>query len=83
MYRWVPLRERSRSLSLVYSGMFLGSMVGLTLSPQVRGGQSYFRAIIPSSLTAWRFVDCGHMFWGKVDVPTQNWVLRAYDFCSF
>lgn len=34
--RWVPVRERSRSLSLVYSGMYTGSMLGLALSPQVR-----------------------------------------------
>lgn len=35
--RWVPVRERSRSLSLVYSGMYTGSMLGLALSPQVMG----------------------------------------------
>ncbi len=34
--RWVPVRERSRSLSLVYSGMYTGSMLGLAVSPQVR-----------------------------------------------
>ena len=33
--RWVPVRERSRSLSLVYSGMYTGSMLGLALSPQM------------------------------------------------
>ena len=33
---WVPVKERSRSLALVYSGMFLGSILGLSLSPQVR-----------------------------------------------
>lgn len=31
--RWVPGAERSRSLSLVYSGMYLGSVVGLWLCP--------------------------------------------------
>ena len=31
--RWVPVRERSRSLAFVYSGMFLGSICGLALSP--------------------------------------------------
>jgi MFS family permease len=31
--RWVPVAERSRSLSLVYSGMFIGSILGLALSP--------------------------------------------------
>ena len=31
--RWVPVRERSRSLSLVYSGMYLGSVTGLAFSP--------------------------------------------------
>ena len=36
--RWVPVRERSRSLSLVYSGMYTGSMLGLAMSPQVGGG---------------------------------------------
>jgi ACS family sodium-dependent inorganic phosphate cotransporter len=33
--RWVPVAERSRSLALVYSGMFVGSIVGLALSPQL------------------------------------------------
>lgn len=31
--RWVPVQERSRSLSLVYSGMYMGSVFGLLLSP--------------------------------------------------
>ena len=30
---WVPVRERSRSIALVYSGMYLGSILGLGLSP--------------------------------------------------
>ncbi|GAX83160.1 hypothetical protein CEUSTIGMA_g10586.t1 [Chlamydomonas eustigma] len=33
--RWVPVKERSRSLALVYSGMFLGSILGLSLSPHM------------------------------------------------
>ncbi|KAL6747732.1 sodium-dependent phosphate transport protein 1, chloroplastic [Haematococcus lacustris] len=33
--RWVPVKERSRSLALVYSGMFLGSAIGLCLSPKM------------------------------------------------
>lgn len=31
--KWVPESERSRSLSLTYSGMYLGSVVGLWLCP--------------------------------------------------
>ena len=31
--KWVPVSERSRSLGLVYSGMYLGSVIGLALSP--------------------------------------------------
>jgi MFS transporter, ACS family, solute carrier family 17 (sodium-dependent inorganic phosphate cotransporter), other len=31
--KWVPVSERSRSLSLVYSGMYLGSVTGLAFSP--------------------------------------------------
>lgn len=31
--KWVPEKERSRSLSLTYSGMYLGSVVGLWLCP--------------------------------------------------
>jgi len=31
--KWIPVSERSRSLSLVYSGMYLGSVVGLAFSP--------------------------------------------------
>jgi MFS transporter, ACS family, solute carrier family 17 (sodium-dependent inorganic phosphate cotransporter), other len=33
--RWVPVRERSRSLSLVYSGMYTGSVMGLAVSPHM------------------------------------------------
>ena len=33
--RWVPVGERSRSLALVYSGMYSGSIAGLALSPQM------------------------------------------------
>eukprot|EP00877_Chromochloris_zofingiensis_P007547 jgi/Chrzof1/3045/Cz12g09150.t1 len=33
--KWVPVRERSRSLALVYSGMFIGSILGLALSPHM------------------------------------------------
>lgn len=31
--KWVPESERSRSLSLTYSGMYLGSVIGLWLCP--------------------------------------------------
>ncbi|KAI3800533.1 hypothetical protein L1987_28624 [Smallanthus sonchifolius] len=31
--KWIPVSERSRSLAMVYSGMYLGSVVGLALSP--------------------------------------------------
>ena len=33
--RWVPVQERSRSLALVYSGMYTGSILGLALSPHM------------------------------------------------
>eukprot|EP00887_Chlorella_sp_A99_P000918 scaffold5.g918.t1 len=33
--KWVPVKERSRSLSLVYSGMYSGSTLGLALSPHM------------------------------------------------
>lgn len=31
--KWIPVSERSRSLALVYSGMYLGSVAGLAVSP--------------------------------------------------
>ena len=31
--KWIPVSERSRSLALVYSGMYLGSVTGLSFSP--------------------------------------------------
>ncbi|KAF5946236.1 hypothetical protein HYC85_016464 [Camellia sinensis] len=31
--KWIPVPERSRSLALVYSGMYLGSVTGLAFSP--------------------------------------------------
>lgn len=33
--RWIPVKERSRSLALVYSGMYTGSVLGLGISPQM------------------------------------------------
>ena len=33
--RWVPMKERSRSLALVYSGMYTGSILGLAASPHM------------------------------------------------
>ncbi len=33
--KWVPVRERSRSLALVYSGMYTGSVLGLACSPHM------------------------------------------------
>lgn len=31
--KWIPVSERSRSLALVYTGMYLGSVTGLAFSP--------------------------------------------------
>lgn len=33
--KWIPVSERSRSLALVYSGMYLGSVIGLAVSPSL------------------------------------------------
>uniref|UniRef100_A0A7S3UAN0 Major facilitator superfamily (MFS) profile domain-containing protein n=1 Tax=Picocystis salinarum TaxID=88271 RepID=A0A7S3UAN0_9CHLO len=33
--KWMPKKERSRSLSLVYSGMYTGSVLGLAFSPSM------------------------------------------------
>ncbi|RZC57272.1 hypothetical protein C5167_004579 [Papaver somniferum] len=33
--KWIPVNERSRSLALVYSGMYLGSVTGLGFSPML------------------------------------------------
>ncbi len=33
--RWVPVKERSRSLAVVYSGQYCGSIIGLALSPSM------------------------------------------------
>ncbi|XP_019188601.1 PREDICTED: sodium-dependent phosphate transport protein 1, chloroplastic [Ipomoea nil] len=33
--KWVPVSERSRSLAMVYSGMYLGSVTGLAFSPML------------------------------------------------
>ena len=33
--RWIPVQERSRSLAFVYSGMFVGSILGLAISPHL------------------------------------------------
>ena len=33
--RWVPPKERARSLALVHSGLYAGSMVGLAIAPHM------------------------------------------------
>lgn len=33
--KWVPSGERSRSLALIYSGMYFGSVIGLLLCPKM------------------------------------------------
>ena len=33
--KWIPVKERSRSLALVYSGMYTGSVLGLAVSPNM------------------------------------------------
>ena len=48
--RWVPVQERSRSLALVYSGMYTGSILGLALSPhmiEVRAVHASGKLLIP------------------------------------
>lgn len=35
--KWIPTKERSRSLAFVYSGMFVGSIIGLGASPHIVG----------------------------------------------
>ena len=35
LFRWVPVQERSRSLALVYSGMYTGSVLGLAAAPHL------------------------------------------------
>lgn len=39
--RWVPASERSRSLALVYSGMYVGSTLGLGASPGLIAAQGW------------------------------------------
>jgi hypothetical protein len=46
--RWVPVQERSRSLALVYSGMYTGSILGLALSPHMIEA----RACMPARMLA-------------------------------
>lgn len=31
--KWIPVSERSRALALVYSGMYIGSVIGFAFSP--------------------------------------------------
>ncbi|KAI8470510.1 MAG: putative inorganic phosphate transporter [Monoraphidium minutum] len=55
--KWVPVAERSRSLALVYTGMFLGCILGLGLSPhmiQALGWPSVFH-IFGSMGVVWYF----------------------------
>eukprot|EP00959_Pyramimonas_sp_CCMP1952_P064289 1342623-Pyramimonas_sp.AAC.1 len=49
--RWVPRMERSRSLSLVYSGMYTGSIMGLAFSPHIIEWCAPSPATTPQHLT--------------------------------
>jgi len=53
---WVPAVERSRSLSLIYSGMYMGSVVGLLACPKLIsefGWQSVFYSFGALGLFWW------------------------------
>lgn len=60
--KWVPESERSRSLSLTYSGMYLGSVIGLLMCPTLIvqfGWQSvfyFFGALGIFWWAAWQFL---------------------------
>lgn len=61
MSKWVPKVERARSLSLVYSGMYLGSVVGLWLCPTFIvsfGWQSVFYIFGALGFVWWVFWQC-------------------------
>lgn len=64
--KWIPVSERSRSLALVYSGMYLGSVTGLAFSPiliQKFGWPSVFYSF--GSLGSLWFA----LWWSKVRPP--------------
>lgn len=61
--KWVPVRERSRSLALVYSGMYTGSVLGLALSPHMIHAIGW-----PSVFYVFGVVGVGWFYW---------WVKRA------
>ncbi|KXZ55458.1 hypothetical protein GPECTOR_2g1007 [Gonium pectorale] len=78
--KWVPAAERSRSLALVYSGMFTGSVLGLGASPQILasfGWPSVFYAF-GSLGVIW------YLFWqsrvtsGPAEDPTLSSRERSY-----
>ncbi|CAI5953740.1 unnamed protein product [Closterium sp. NIES-65] len=50
--KWVPVGERSRSLALVYSGMYLGSVAGLSLSPAIIHAFAWPPSSTPSAPSA-------------------------------
>lgn len=63
--KWVPSGERARSLSLVYSGMYLGSVVGLLLCPTfivAFGWQSVF----------YIFGALGFVWWAVWQISTSS-----------
>lgn len=61
--KWVPFKERSRSLALVYSGMYTGSVLGLGVSPQMIHSFGW-----PSVFYIFGAVGVGWFFW---------WIRRA------
>jgi MFS transporter, ACS family, solute carrier family 17 (sodium-dependent inorganic phosphate cotransporter), other len=61
--KWVPVRERSRSLALVYSGMYTGSVFGLALSPHMIHAIGW-----PSVFYVFGVVGVGWFYW---------WIKRA------
>lgn len=60
--KWVPQEERARALSLTYSGMYLGSVVGLWLCPTLIvafGWQSVFHIFGAIGFVWWIFWQTG------------------------
>ena len=81
--RWVPVQERSRSLALVYSGMYTGSILGLALSPhliEVRYVRDAPPLLQGSNVTGMKILACCNEL--KADLGVRMirslfWMLRS------
>lgn len=86
--KWVPVAERSRSLALVYSGMYLGSVTGLAFSPLLIHNFGWpsvfysFGSLGTVWFAIWSSKVCTSAVFNKLNICLHNYCLNCGASCT-